>query len=122
MRWESVRSDVGGLSMGRGSKCSDPCEMCWGTVGRKTWFGWMQVRLLLVPGFRSKPDLKSSPTKTVTYNRSLKKPPFVIETGCYNSRVSFPVEFYSSLIKNYSTDLILSRVTHGHLPHLPHCR
>ena len=24
-------SDVGGLSMGRGSECSDPCEKCWGT-------------------------------------------------------------------------------------------
>ena len=67
----------------------------------------MQVRLLFVPGFRSEPDLKSSPTRTITsHNRRMKKPPFVVEVGCYTSRVSFPVKFFSSLIKNYTTGII----------------
>ena len=73
----------------------------------KPQFGWLQVRLLFVPGFRSEPDLKSGPTRTITYhNRSLKKTPIVVEVGYYNSHASFPVEFYSSVISNYTTGII----------------
>ena len=56
----------------------------------KPWFGWLQVRLLFVPGFRSETDVKFGPKRTITYhNRSLKGPPYVVEVGYYNSRASF---------------------------------
>ena len=70
--------------MGRGSKCSVLCETCWGTMVP------MDASQVIVPGLRSKPDLKTSPTRTINYhNRSLKKTPIVVEVGCYNSRASF---------------------------------
>ena len=63
--WGSVCLDVGGPSMGRGSKCSDPCETCWGTMVL------MDASQVIVPGLRSEPDINY-------HNGSLKKTSIVV--------------------------------------------
>ena len=51
----------------------------------------MDASQVIVPGFRSEPVPKS---RTINcHNRSPKKPPFVVEVGCYNFCAAFPVEF-----------------------------
>ena len=77
---------------------------------------------LFGPGFRSEPDLKSSHTRTLIFhNRNLENPHLLLKLDINIHVQAFPAEFNSSSIKGYTTGIIILRVTHSHLPHLPHC-